>query len=214
MRFSGFLMVLAAGVAAAQNVPAARQSMELSAFGGVTGVLTGIHPNVFAFPVTGGPGVVGSAEYAGRNLGITAGVDLRLRPFFGLSPGIEGRGTYPVDNGSVAGERNLLGGVTLSRRVRFPRVYGDLLAGRGEILYNPPFLDASGQFLYVKTISNVLSPGAGLDVDVSRHFAFKADVQYQRYAAPVPAGHVWSTPLTAGVVYRFDFNRAPGLPNR
>lgn len=218
MRFCGVLLLMGASWAAGQNVPAARQALELSVFGGVSGVFTGIGPNEFAIPVTVGTGGNNAAVFsvgpAGRNLSITGAADVVVRPFFGFSPGIEVRGMYPVDNGSVAGERNLVGGLTLGRRVRFARVYGDFLVGRGEIDYDPPFLDTTGAFLYVKTFSTVLSPGGGVEIDLSRHFGLRGDVQYQRYAAPVPAGHAWSTPVTAGLVYRFDFNRAPGLPNR
>ena len=214
MKGFGVLVLMAGSFAAGQNSPAAKQALQVSAFGGVTGAYTGVHPNVL---VTDSFGVVVGTTPApdqGKNLAITAGVDVTLRPFFGVSPGIELRGSFPVDSGGVAGERTLLGGLRLETRFRVARVYGDLLVGRGEIVYNPPFLDVSAQFLYLQNISNVISPGAGAELDLSRHFAVRGDVQYQRYAAPVPAGHVWATPLTAALVYRFDFNRARGLPNR
>ena len=207
-------MLMAGSFAAGQNAPTAKQALQVSAFGGLTGAYTGIHPNL---PVTDVFGVIVGTTPApeqGKNLAITAGIDMTVRPFFGVSPGIEVRGTYPVNSGAVAGERNLLGGLRLEKQFRFARVYGDLLVGRGEIVYNPPFLDVGAQLFYLQNISNVISPGGGAEVDLSRHFALRGDIQYQRYAAPVPAGHVWATPVTAALVYRFDFNRVRGLPNR
>ncbi len=184
-----------AGRVKAQSVPTARQSLQLSAFGGASGVYTGLA--------------------GGRNLSITAGLDATLRPFFGISPGVEVRGTLPVDKGSVDSQSNVLAGVVLGKRFGALFPYVDFLYGRGRISYSPPYPDPAFAVYYIQTTSGVMSPGAGLAYDLSRHFGVRADVQYQRYVTPVTiSGHLYATPITLAVVYHLDFNRTPHLPNR
>jgi len=43
--------------------------------------------------------------YGGHNLSLTAGGDLTLRSFYGVMPSLEIRGTYPVNSGTIAGEK-------------------------------------------------------------------------------------------------------------
>ncbi len=188
-------MLALCGWAGAQNVPTARQTLQLSAWAGGSGVFTGLE--------------------SGRNGSVTAGVDLGIRSFFGVSPTLEVRGSYPVDKGAVDSQENVVAGVLLGKRYRRLRPYVDFLYGRGQITYTPAFPDPTFTVYYLQTTSNVLSPGAGVDFDLSRHFSVKADVQFQRYATPVTtSGTLYSKPITLGLVYRFDFNRAAGLPNR
>lgn len=169
--------------------PTATQFMHLSTFGGATGTYTGLQ--------------------GGRNLGITAGVDLGISQFYHFKPSVEVRGTYPIDGGGYVSEKSVLGGVKVERTL-FSRYhpYVDFLYGRGALDYQRggyPSLD--GYYYYVQNPSNVLSPGAGVDFDLGHYFAVKADVQFQRWNTPVTAsGHIYSTPLTLGIVYKFDFN--------
>jgi opacity protein-like surface antigen len=185
-----FVLTLAAAAAGAQATPTASQSLELSAFGGLTGTYTGLS--------------------GGRNLGITAGVDLGFRPFFGLRPFLEGRGTYPVDGGHIDAQKNAMGGLRVERTLR-PRlhVYGDILFGQGEIDYQDGgYPSLSGDVLYVRSTSPVISPGGGLEYRLTDHFAVLADAQFQHQKTPAtPSGSLWSKPLTLGVRYRFNFNR-------
>jgi hypothetical protein len=52
---------------------------------------------------------------------------------------------------------------------------------------------------------NVVVPG--LDLGLSHQFAFKMDIQLQRYATKVTtSGQIYAGAATAGLVYRFDFN--------
>jgi hypothetical protein len=158
-------LALLPSVVCAQHNPTATQDLEISAFGGVTGTYTGI--------------------LGGRNLSITAGGDLAFKSFFGLRPAIEVRGTLPLDNGSIGGERNVLGGVTLSKRFGRFNVYGDFLYGRGEIKFqNGGLENAAGTEVFLTANSNILSPGGGFEYDISRHFSIKGDAQFQRYATP------------------------------
>lgn len=189
------LLALGARSVRAQAVPTARQKLQLSGFAGAAGVYTGL----------GG----------GRNLSINAGLDVGFRPYFGLSPAIEVRGMYPVDVGSVDSQTNVLAGLVVGRRYRGLHPYADFLFGRGRIDYSPPYPDLTRSILYLRTASNVFSPGAGVDLGVTRRFGVKADVQYQRYGTPVTAsGHLYAAPITLGLIYHLDLNRTADLPNR
>ena len=179
-----FLFFLAAlTTARAQNAPTASQYLRLSAFGGATGTYTGLDH--------------------GRNLGITAGADLNFGRYFGLYPSAEVRGTYPLHEGGRNSDRNILGGLKVEQRFGRFHPYVDFLFGRGQINYlndsRPP---------YQQSASKVLSPGVGVDMDVNHYFALKADFQVQRYDTPF-GFHPRAKALTAGVVYRFDFNHHP-----
>lgn len=194
LRFSRFVCAAVAALLGgsvhvyAQAASTATERLQLSAFGGITGVYTGLA--------------------RGRNLSVTAGADLEMRRFYHLNPALEVRGTLPFDNGRVAGERNLLGGIRLSGSFGRLHPYADVLFGRGELRYDPPALSYDRTFLYTQTTSNVLSPGIGLEFRISPSFSVRGDAQYQRYATPVTAsGHTNSKPITAAVTYHFNFNR-------
>ena len=159
--------------------------MQFSGFGGVSGVYTGVG--------------------LGRNLSVTAGADMTLRSLYGLHPSIEVRGTYPVEDGSVDSQRNLLGGLVLSRHLGNLQPYGDILFGRGQINYSPPLLNPAGTIYFLQSTSTVISPGAGVNYFVSTRLGFKGDFQFQRYDSPVTtSGSVYSKSFTLGVVYRLN----------
>lgn len=185
-------VAFAAAAAHAQSAqPTASRLIELSAFGGLTGTYTGLS--------------------GGRNLGITAGVDVTLPPLFGWQPSIEGRGNHWIDAGKIVAEKSAMGGVRLERRLLVPglRVYGDILFGRGEMDYqNGGYPAPGGNFLYLASNGPVVSPGAGAEYRLTESISALADVQFQHWDTPAkPSGSVWSTPITLGVRYRFNFNR-------
>lgn len=185
----GCLFAVNARLVAAQATPAATQPIHLSAFGGLTGAYTGLSNS--------------------RNLSLTAGFDVSFKPYQRFYPTAELRGTYPMDSGALAGERNFLAGLKVERPYRQVfHPYGDLLYGRNKIVYqNGGYPNASGTLLYESTVANVLALGGGVDIDLTPHFAAKFDGQFERYQTPVnPSGHINSAALTAGVVYRIDFN--------
>jgi len=171
---------------AQQALPTAERPMQLSAFGAVSGVYTGLA--------------------GGKNFAITAGVDLGLPPFRRVRPTIEVRGTYPTDHGLVVSEKSVLAGL----RVEYPlghriHPYGDFLFGRGEMDYQGYLFNYQ---IYELTTTNVYSPGGGFDYDASEHWSAKVDVQVQRWgSAPTPSGVVWAKVATVGVAYRFGFDR-------
>jgi hypothetical protein len=172
----------------AQATPTATQTLRLSAFGAATGTYTGLN--------------------GGRNLGITAGADLGFHPFYGFHPSLEVRGTYPFVKGQVISQKNILGGLKVERFYGRYHPYADILFGRAATHFeNGGFPNPQNNFVYTRSPANVLSPGVGIDVTLTDHFALKADFQFQRYASPVTTSRrLYAKPLSLGVVYRFNFN--------
>ena len=146
----------------------------------------------------------------GRTAGITGGADLAFRPFYSFQPSIEVRGTLALFKGKVDSQKNVLGGIQIARPMGRFKPYVDGLFGRGEINYHGGFPDPTSSFTYFRTVSNVISAGAGVDFEMNHHVAVKADAQYQRYDTPVTnTGKLGSRAGMVAVVYRFDFNRSP-----
>ena len=150
------------GAALAQsNHPAAVQPMQLSAFGGVTGAYTGLA--------------------GGKNLSVTAGVDLALPPVVRrFRPGLEFRGTFPLDKGEIDSQRSVLGGARVDFLLGRPfHPYADVLAGRGQMNYHNGYFYRN--FEYILTTTWVYSFGAGVDLPLSPHFLVKLDGQMQHW---------------------------------
>lgn len=183
-----FLLLAISSIARAQAFPTATQPLEISAFGAATGTWTGLS--------------------GGRNLGVTAGLDIGWKPFYGFYPAIEGRGTYPVDGGHVDSQKNALAGFKAARYYGRFHPYGDFLIGRDKIIYqNGGYPNPSGTLLYLDSVSYVFSYGGGLDLTLSDNLSLKVDAQIQHYGVPVtPSGHIYSKPVSIGLAYRFDFN--------
>ncbi len=172
---------------AAQSLPTAAQPLQLSAFGGVSGVFTGLE--------------------GGKNFSITAGGDLGLPAWHRLRPVLEVRGTYPTDRGLIVAEKDAMGGL----RVNFllgSRIhpYGDFLYGRGEMDFRLGY--RFGATIYNVTPTWVYSPGAGFDYDLNDHLSLKVDAQLEHWGdAPTTTGRIYSSVGTVGIVYRFNFNK-------
>ena len=171
----------------AQAAYTATQELHISAFGAASGVYTGIN--------------------TAKNLSITAGANFTFGRLFGLEPSLTVRGTYPIDRGVDVSEKTVLGGLQVEKKFGRYHPYIDALFGRGEMNFVVPHPDPSGSFYYEATSSNIVSPGVGVDIDVSHHFAFKLDGQFERFQTPVvDSGETWAKVASAGVTYRFDFN--------
>lgn len=187
------LSALVPKVSKAQSIPTADRGIVPSAFAGLTGTYTGLE--------------------GGRNLGITAGLDIGFRPLFRFLPSIEIRGTYPINNGSIVGEETVMGGVRMQKRLGRFRPYGAFLFGRGELNYqNGGYPVPMQAFKYLQTTSNVISPGLGVEMDVTPRIAVLLDGQLQIWNVPFDpsgqtanSGHLFSMPGTIGVVYRFNW---------
>ncbi|HWB33266.1 MAG TPA: hypothetical protein VG714_08850 [Acidobacteriaceae bacterium] len=168
-----------------QALPTATRTLQLSAFGAVAGVYTGLS--------------------GGKNFAVVAGVDLGLPPWRMMRPVIEVRGLYPTDHGVIDSQKSILAGLRtdflLNHRLR---PYGDFLLGRGQMNYDGGYL--FGNAIYLQTTTPVYSPGGGFDYDLSQHLSVKVDAQVQHWGfAPTPSGHIWSKVGTVGLVYRFTF---------
>ena len=176
-----------------QSTPTASRAVDPSAFVGMNGTYTGLN--------------------GGRDLGFTAGVDVGFHPFFGLMPAVEIRGTYPLDSGSIVGEKSFEGGLRIQKRIRRIRPYVDFLVGRGQLNYqNGGFIVLAQDFRYLQSTTNVFSPGFGFETDLTDHFALLLDGQYQHWDIPfTPVGastassSIYSKVGTIGVVYRFGW---------
>ncbi len=180
------LPALSGQFATAQSDATAVQPLALSAFALGTGTYTDV--------------------LGGRNLGFTGGADLSFLSYRRFRPVAELRGNYPVYNGRVDNQRSLMGGVRIERSFGQLHPYVDFLIGRGAIEY-PNGLQ-NGNLVFFRTVSTVYSPGLGVDFDVNRSWAAKFDFQYQHWDTPaIPSGVINPKVLSAGVVYRFDFNR-------
>jgi len=108
-------LLLFSVAAKAQAVPGASSTIALDVFLGTTGISTGLG--------------------SGRNAGLTAGATLGFHPFFHLTPALEVRGTLPIDQGSVDGQKNVLGGLQVATQLSRFHPYANILFGRGEITY-------------------------------------------------------------------------------
>ena len=182
------LCSVAAGVQA-QAVPTASQALQISVFGLGTGTYTGLN--------------------GGRNLGITAGANVEVRPRHSIYPSLEARGTYPIYGGQVDRQKNILGGLKLSKHYGSLHPYADILVGRGQISYeNGGLPNPAGTYQYLHSPSTVVSPGLGIDYAVGEHIQLKADLQIQHYSTPVTAsGSLFAKPLSVGVIYRLNSAR-------
>lgn len=166
----------------AQATATASATSNLELFGGISKVYTGIQ---------------------GQNTSFTAGGDFILRRFAGFVPSAEVRGTYALRKGNVAAEKNILGGITLTREFGSVRPYVNFLAGRGSIDFPNNYTVNSTIYEYVS--GTVFSPGAGIDIAVTPHWSTKFDFQYQRWGVAVnSSGAAYSKVATVGVAYRFN----------
>lgn len=182
-----FAATTLAGTAHAQQaLPTATRPLQLSAFGGLAGVDTGLS--------------------GGKNLSFVAGADLGFPPIHRVRPVFEIRGIHFMDGGSIDSQKSAYFGgradFLLNHRLR---PYGDFLFGRGQMNYESGGY-VFGNSVYIETTTNVYSPGAGFDYDLDRHFSLKVDAQFQHWGyAPTSSGGIWSKVGTVGVVYRFNF---------
>ncbi len=181
--------VFGAGIAHAQN-PTASRELQLSAFGAVSGVYTGLE--------------------GGKNFAITAGGDLGLPPWRGIRPTIEVRGRFPTDHGLIDSQKDILGGLRVDFLLRHRlRPYGDVLFGRGQMNYGYGYI--YGDYVYALTTTYVDAAGGGFDYLITDRFAIKVDGQFERWgSAPTPSGTVYAKIGTAGLVYYFNFDRRHG----
>jgi hypothetical protein len=170
----------------AQSAPTATQQLQLSAFVGGTGTFTNLS--------------------GGKNLDITAGADLTVLSFRLFRPAFEIRGTYPIDEGTISSQKSFVLGPKIEYPLGRLHPYADFLVGRGEINYlRGGYVFGDSRYLSSNTL--VLSPGVGLDYNLTHQLAVKADLQFQHWDTPaVASGSINPRAITLGATYTFDFN--------
>lgn len=142
---------------------------------------------------------------AQKNNGVTFGIDYTRYTRWWVSPSVEFR--VKIANGTTVDEKSWGGGIRVEKPINRWHPYADFLVSSGTINYHftsPPLLPNGKPYVDDATITK--SFGAGLDYDVTPRFAFRGDVQFERwyldkYLAIHLTPYVWS----AGVVYRIPF---------
>jgi hypothetical protein len=170
----------------AQSTPTATQQLQLSAFVGGTGTFTNLA--------------------GGKNLDITAGADITVLTFSRFRPAAEIRGSYPIDEGTISSQKNFLLGPKFEYPIGRLHPYVNFLIGRGGIDYiRGGYIFGNVRYLSSNTL--VLSPGVGLDYNLTHQLAVKVDFQYQHWNIPaVASGSINPKATTLAAVYVFDFN--------
>lgn len=170
----------------AQSVPTATQRLQLSTFLVATETSAGFQ--------------------GAKNFDITSGTDLTVLTLRYFNTGVELRGSYPIQSGSVISQKSFLVGPKIDYPNGRFRPYVDLLVGRGRISY----LDGgyiSGTVKYIRSDSAVLSPGIGCDLYFTHRVAMKVDIQYQSWESPASSsGRITPGVVSVGGTYNFDFN--------
>jgi hypothetical protein len=170
----------------AQSVPTATQRLQLSTFLIATQTSSGFQ--------------------GAKNFDITSGGDLTLLTLRYFNAGVELRGSYPIQSGSVIGQKSILAGLKLEYPKSIFRPYADLLVGRGRISYVGGGYIA-GTVKYIRSDSAVLSTGIGCDLYFTHRLAMRVDIQHQSWDSPAASsGRITPGLVSVGGTYNFDFN--------
>ena len=155
----GFVLALATALGApcrAQNDPTAVKGSDISAFFGYENAGPAYGPNR------------NSGEGFGSNF-------TRYFPRLPIEPSLEAR--VNLTNGTDVKERTYL--IGLQAKANFFRhyhPYADFLVGTGTIHFNTR---ATG---YIGDNSKIFNYGGGIDIDLVKHFQFRADYQRQTWS--------------------------------
>jgi hypothetical protein len=146
---------------AAQATPTSEKAADISAFLGYE----------YAAPAYG----------PGNNHG--EGFGLNYTRYFPIPVAFSLEGRVNLTNGTDIRERTYLGGLQAKARIFYRyHPYVDFLIGGGTLHFNTT---ATGT---INDTSTVYNYGAGIDIDLIRHFAFRADIQRQNWALADAAG--------------------------
>lgn len=143
---------------------------------------------------------------AKKNAGGTVGAEANIGGMSHLRPSVQFRA---VGSGGRLSDQYAY---SIGPRAEFPfghfRPYADFLFGYGIIKYERPQI-VNGK-PYTSDNSLVYTYGGGLDYELSRHWAIRADLQRQRWKVGDnnPAFH--PVQMSLGVRYRFHFHNKYG----
>lgn len=136
------------------------------------------------------------------NNGFTFGVDyahyVRKLPF---TPSAIAR--VKMAPGNTVGERTYGGGFKAERAFRSYRAYGDFLVSSGIVTFTHPVVDYRPK-VYISDNSIVYSAGGGLDVDLTRTWAVRADYQHEWWSIGINQNFNPQA-VSLGVVYRLPY---------
>jgi hypothetical protein len=171
--------------AAAQAMPTASKTMDISAFAGFD---------------------YSNPEYGpDKNTGFTFGANVTRYYNLPVELSIEVRAN--LTNGTDVSERTYLIGLRAQGNVLHSlHPYGDILFGIGDIHFN-----LSDGSTYIGDNSTVFNYGGGVNIDAYRQFQLKLDIQRQSWSLGHGSGNTFSPYIAmVGVTYRFhfrDYNR-------
>ena len=115
--------------------------------------------------------------YESHEQGYLVGGDF-TRHFRLLSPSLDVR--YNGSVGTAAIETSFAGGLKIEKTYGRLRPYGDFLVGHGYLNYPTPLVLADGEIV-AHDDSTLYIGGGGVDYNLSRLFALKADAQIQHW---------------------------------
>lgn len=136
------------------------------------------------------------------NNGFTLGLD--YAHYFGrlpVLPSLAVRAKFAP--GNTVGQRTLGGGPRIERSIGAFRPYGNFFVGSGTITFTHPVIDVRGK-LYASDDSLVYSAGGGVDVDLTKTWAARADYQHEWWSTG-PGQNFTPHVLSLGVVYRLPY---------
>ena len=175
--------------AAGQSTPAASRVVVPSAYVALSDTSTGL------------------AE--GRNLDISAGL-VFAHPVHHLLTALELRGTYPIINGSVVGEKHFEAGMRVQSQFQRFSPYVDVLIGRGELSFQGAGYPIPAQKVIVlESFTTLYSAGFGFETGTAKPYGVVVDFQAQSAEVPFGSGSALRGTLRpsvgmVGLVYRFD----------
>ncbi len=167
------LLILLAQWAPAQNIPAAKRSVSISAFGGYSHL---------------------SPDYGPYdNTGFMVGADVG-HPFHRIMTSVEVRVMHA--NGEGVGETNYLGGLKVEKSFGRLTPYADFLVGYGIFKFTHPTSS------YTQDNSVTFGYGGGGDFYVGHNFSVKGDFQLQRWQLGDANNPMEPMTVSVGVSYR------------
>lgn len=169
---TGLLFFLAHG-AFGQNIPAAKRTLIINAFGGYQH----LDPDY--------------GQYTDH--GFMLGVDVG-RPFHHIMTSVEFRITHGVGDG--VGETGYMGGLKVEKSFRRFTPYGDFLIGYGVFTFTHP------TSAYSQDNSVIYDFGGGADFYLGHNFSVKGDFQIQRWQLGNANNPLEPIATTVGVSYR------------
>ena len=142
-----------------------------------------------------------STDYGDTDYGVVFGADI-TRHFRLFDAALEARATLSNQGGAVK-ENTFAGGLRLGKNFHRFHPYVDLLVGEGTITFTHPIPFPNG--LYTSDNSTIFSFGGGVDYDLTRSFALKADYNAQSWRLGDEQNRLTPAAFTVGVAYRIPF---------